>query len=117
MKNQPVAYISADLLKILIIREFPNHVNLVKNKLKKIKSESDVRKRRISAAILKLSSQNLEEMDLLIKKANQDYRDILTWAEYPRASEKGFVINKSNELNSIYAEDWKEYCSWLGIAE
>jgi hypothetical protein len=110
--EQPVANISDIELEFLIAREFPQFKDLVKSKLTKIKSDSQRGKNRIAAAILKLANSELKTIDYLIEKANEDFRDIISLAEYPRASEHGFEERSNDELKADYILDWKEYLEW-----
>ena len=70
--EQPIAKISDTELERLIDREFPENLDLVKRKLTKIKSDSPNGQNRIGAAVLKLANSDLNEIDYLIKKANED---------------------------------------------
>lgn len=110
--NQPVAKISNAELEFLIDREFPKNTDLVKLKLTEIQSDSQNGKNRIVAAILKLAKSDLNKMDFLINKANEDFRDIVSEAEYPRASRNGFELPNEKELRTDYLNDWNEYLEW-----
>ncbi len=115
--EQPVAKISDTELEKLIDREFPENSDLVKRKLIEIKGDSRNGQNRIGAAILKLANSDLNEIDYLIKKANEDFRDIVSQAEYPRASKFGFEERSDNELKADYLNDWNEYSEWKNKKE
>lgn len=115
--EQPIAKISDTELERLIDREFPENLDLVKRKLTKIKSDSPNGQNRIGAAVLKLANSDLNEIDYLIKKANEDFRDIVSLAEYPRASKYGFEERSDNELKADYLNDWTEYSEWKNKKE
>ncbi|MGM5471418.1 hypothetical protein ACS386_14155 [Flavobacteriaceae bacterium LMO-SS05] len=115
--EQPVAKISDTELEKLIDREFPNNSDLVKRKLTEIRSDSQNGKNRIGAAVLKLAKSDLNAIDSLIKKANEDFRDIVSQAEYPRASKYGFEERSDNELKADYLNDWTEYSEWKNKKE
>lgn len=110
--EQPVAKISDEDLDFLICREFPNDKVTVKTKLDKIKSDSQNGKNRISASVLKLADKNLSRIDILVKRANQDFRDIVLKAEYPRASSYDFGKRDEEEIKDDYLRDWDEYSTW-----
>ncbi len=110
--EQPVAKISDAELKKLIDREFPKNSDLVKRKLTEIRSDSQNGKNRIGAAVLKLAKSDLNAIDSLIKKANEDFRDVVSQAEYPRASKYGFDELSEKELKTDYLNDWTEYVDW-----
>lgn len=110
--EQPVASISDYDLNFLISREFPNHQEEIKTKLGKVKSDSQKGKNRISASVLKLAEGNLGKIDFLISRANEDFRDIVSEAEYPRASSYDFGERNEEENQEDYLKDWDEYSTW-----
>ncbi|MEB2778646.1 hypothetical protein SYJ56_25275 [Algoriphagus sp. D3-2-R+10] len=111
--EQPVAEISDGDLDYLIGREFPNDKETVKTKLDKIKSDSQNGKNRISASVLKLADNDLSKIDYLVKLANEDFRDIVSEAEYPRASSYDFGERDDEESKEDYLNDWVEYSAWI----
>ena len=110
--KQPVAKITDDQLNFLIHREFPNNIELIEKKLDKIKSDSKQGKNRISAAVLRIANKELEKIDFLIKKANEDFRDIVAEAEYPKSLSYGFGKRNENERKDDYLKDWEDYSDW-----
>jgi hypothetical protein len=114
LKNgeQPIAKISDTELVILISRDFANNSTLVTKKLNKIQSDSKSGKNRISASVLKIANRDLNKIDLLIEKANEDFRDIICEAEYPRVYKYGFDEPNEEQLKEDYLNDWKEYLEW-----
>ncbi|MEJ1355999.1 MAG: hypothetical protein RNU03_01380 [Candidatus Sedimenticola sp. (ex Thyasira tokunagai)] len=63
-------------------------------------------------AILKLAGSDLKEIEKYTETAKQDYRDVLTWAEYPRQSKKWSMPDGPKKNNLIEA-DKEEYDKWL----
>ena len=114
LKNgeQPIPKISDTELVILILRDFANNSTLVTKKLNKIQSDSKSGKNRISASVLKIANRDLNKIDLLIEKANEDFRDIICEAEYPRVYKYGFDEPNEEQLMEDYLNDWKEYLEW-----
>tara|TARA_R110002050_G_C8786529_1_gene501705 strand:- start:468 stop:854 length:387 start_codon:yes stop_codon:yes gene_type:complete len=110
--EQPVAKILDGELDFLISREFTSDTEVVRTKLDKIKSDSQSGKNRISASVLKLADKDLNKIDFLIRRANEDYRDIVSEAEYPRASSYGFGERDDEESKQDYLKDWEEYSTW-----
>jgi len=110
--EQPFAKISCEKLKFLIAREFPNDTNIVYRKLDKIETTNLDGKYRISAAVLKLTDKDLDKIDYYINIALEDFRDVISMAEYPRAS-NNFGNRSKEENKSDYLKDWEEYSSWL----
>ena len=111
--HQPVAQISDQLLDTLIKRDFKSKADIVRTKLNKIDSDSKAGKNRIAAGILKLADKNFDNIDGLIEKANDDSRDILMWAEYPRCAKVGFGELDKKQMKQIYLDDFIEFSNWL----
>lgn len=110
--NQPVPKITNAELEFLINREFSKNKDIVQRKLAEIQSDSQNGKNRICAAILKLAKSDLNKIDFLINKVKEDFRDIISEAEYPRAFTYGFELPNEKELKTIYLNDWNEYLEW-----
>ena len=110
--EQPSAKISNAELAFLINREFPKNTELIKQKFTKIQSDSQNGKNRIGASILKLAKSVINKIDILIIKSNEDFRDIVSNAEYPRASKYGFELPNESELRTDYLNDWNEFMEW-----
>ena len=87
---QPTPSIDSKEISKIIRSDFTDQIEYVKSKLNRIESDSPKGKNRICAAILKLADGNLEKLDPIIDKANFDYRDIVSAAEYPRCSRFDF---------------------------
>ena len=111
--KQPTAKVTDQKLQRLIQREFGAKASEVKQKLQQVESDTDSGKNRISAAILKLSNRDFNLIDYYVEIGNQDFRDLILRAEYPRCSKFGFgEIDKQNK-RKIFLQDWKEYSEWL----
>jgi hypothetical protein len=113
--SQPVAKISDQLLDTLIERDFKSNAAIVKTKIKNINSASQAGKNRIAAGVLKLADKNFDNLDRLIEKANEDSRDIMMWAEYPRCAKIGFDKLDKKQMKQIYLDDFIEYSNWLKV--
>jgi len=111
--HQPVAKISDQLLNTLIERDFKSNAALVRTKLSTLKGDSTAGKNRIAAGVLKLADKNFDALDELIKKANEDSRDIMMWAEYPRCAKIGFDELDKKQMKQIYLDDFIELSKWL----
>lgn len=110
--SQPVAQISDDDLEFLIAREFPNDTESVQISLNKIVSDSKAGQNRIASAVLKLSSGKKEKLEHFVTKANEDFRDIVCYAEYPKTMSFDFGERTEEENKKDYLEDWQEYSKW-----
>ena len=67
---------------------------------------------RVRLAILKLGGIDLTEIEKYTKYAKEDFRDILSWAEYPRQSKKWSMPDGPRKQKLIEA-DRLEYEQWL----
>lgn len=71
---------------------------------------------RVRLAILKLSGGDVEKVLDYVERANEDFRDVVGPAEYPRSTED-WSSRTSPEERAAYerhvAEDWREYPEWL----
>lgn len=112
--EQPVPIISDEELDFLVSREFPDDIEIVRTKLNKIKSNTKNGKNRISTSVLKLADKNLDKIDLLVKRANEDFRAIVSEAEYPRAHKSGFELFDKEEkaIKEVLLGDWEEFLTW-----
>jgi hypothetical protein len=117
MHNQPIASISQGQLDFLIKREFPELSEIVSNKLKFVASDTESGRRRISVAILKLANRDFRKLDTLIEKANFDFRDVVSQAEYPTNSLRGFDDRTLEQEMSEHRADWEDYAGWLSKTE
>ena len=69
---------------------------------------------RVRLAILKLANGNLNQLEIHTKVAIQDFRDVLSAAEYPRyAHEIGFDMVSEKKIQEIVESDWQQYNKWL----
>ena len=71
---------------------------------------------RVHLAVLKLSGGDLKKLYSYIEAAETDYRDVLSWAEYPNYGKVGWSdISKMSEeeKNKIYEKDKTQYEEWL----
>jgi hypothetical protein len=48
----------------------------------------------------------------MISNAKIDYRDILSWAEYPRQSKEP-LLRDSSKKQKLIEKDMEEYQNWL----
>jgi hypothetical protein len=83
------------------------------NTLNRFKSQSEHRPNRVYAAILKIADGSLEKVEKYVEVAIVDYRDVLSWAEYPSYSKnlfEEFSYEKEKQQND---DDWQQYNEWL----
>ena len=68
---------------------------------------------RVRVAVLKLSDGQLPELERLIGRARQDYRDVLAWAEYPAELVRPTWSLPEADVAQIRAADRAQYLAWL----
>jgi len=70
---------------------------------------------RVHLAALKRADGDLQELRAHIQIANQDYRDVLAAAEYPKAFQRWPAMDATSDegWQVIYDEDWEQYQAWL----
>lgn len=69
---------------------------------------------RVRLAVLKLAGTNVDRLIEYIDTAKQDYRDILSWAEYPRQI-KCVSLQCDKKKQKLISDDEYEYNEWLSI--
>ncbi len=111
--TQPAAKVTDKTLVRLIQREFGEQADNVKLKLRQITSDTHNGKNRISAAIIKLSNKDLKAIDYYIEMCKNDFRDLISQAEYPRCSKLGFNEMEEQNMKRIYLNDWIDYSNWI----
>ncbi|MEO0494418.1 MAG: hypothetical protein AAF081_13500 [Actinomycetota bacterium] len=67
---------------------------------------------RITAATIKLAGRDLDELRTAVAVATNDWRDALSWAEYPRYMKLGRDAEQA-VLRAAMDADWAEYQAWL----
>jgi hypothetical protein len=69
---------------------------------------------RVRLAILKLANGDLNKLMDNTKVAIEDFRDVLSAAEYPRYSrEIGFDEVDKDYKRAVIDDDWRQYRQWL----
>lgn len=111
--HEPSAKISDKTLERLIRREFGSRAGEVNRKFQQVNSDTPGGKNRISAAILKLANRDLDGIDYYTSVCNNDFRDLVAPAEYPRFSKIGFNKIAKWKKRQLYLSDWKEYSRWV----
>ena len=114
---QPTPHLTrADVLRVLA-REFPGgDAAALLAVLDEYGGESWHREReRVQMAILKLAGGDGERLRHYVKNAQEDYRDVLAWAEYPGYVREvpGPGAPPPEEAQRIIAADWAQYQAWL----
>jgi hypothetical protein len=115
--GQPIPKVSDKDVERIAIRDFG------KDKLSEVMSilkeygEQDWNRPgspRVRLAILKLADGDWDQLSRQVKIAIQDYRDVLTMAEYPRwTKEIGFEKANKKIEHEIIDDDWRQYTQWL----
>ena len=111
--TQPAATVTDKILERIIQRDFGDCDNEVKQKLRQITSDTRAGKNRISAAIIKLSNKDINVIDHYIDMTKNDFRDVISKAEYPRCFKLDLGQAEKLNMKQVYLDDWKEYSKWL----
>lgn len=111
--EQPTIKVTDKMLERIIQRDFGTQIDLVKLKLEKVSGDTRNGKNRISAAILKLANKDINLIDKYIETSINDFRDVISLAEYPRCDKFGFDVFKDQNKKRIFLDDWNEYSDWL----
>ena len=81
--------------------------------LSRYKSEGEKDANRVHAAILKIADGSLEKVEKYVEVAIIDYRDVLSWAEYPSYSKNLFEKVSYEKKKQRNDDDWQQYNEWL----
>jgi len=114
--NQPAPKISAADVERIIARDFsaeqvaPVRAALAEYGTKAWHAEPD----RVRVAILKMADGDSGRLRNALAAADQDYRDVLSAAEYPRYAQQVSPSEK-NEIKRLLAvdDDWRQYREWF----
>ena len=69
---------------------------------------------RVRLAILKLADGDFDQLSKYTELAIQDFRDVVSTAEYPRyTSEIGFKKVSKKIVKTVIDDDWRQYSEWL----
>jgi hypothetical protein len=118
MDKQPVPSVTANDVERIVRRDFPGeHFAAAMDILNEYGSAEWHRESpRVQLAVLKLAGGNLKDLRLHIETAKCDYRDVLSPAEYPRYTGRGFGEMRRlplEERERIIESDWNQYETWL----
>ncbi|UXE67274.1 MAG: hypothetical protein KA713_01320 [Chryseotalea sp. WA131a] len=111
--DQPTPNITDKILDRIIEKDYSNDFHEIKKKLELIESDSKKGKNRFAAAVLKLADRDLTKIDSLIEVCNNDFRDVIMQAEYPRTYKDDFDDMDEVEEKNAYLDDWTDYLKWL----
>jgi hypothetical protein len=110
--NQPTPSVSRSDVERIVQRDFLSEdFATVMALLDEYGTRShETEKDRVQLAMLKNAAGSIDELLIQIQTAKMDYRDVVSWAEYPsyRWDEKDEA-----KLQKIYREDWQQYSDWL----
>jgi hypothetical protein len=116
MVDQPVPNVTEGDVKRIALRDFGDaQVALVLSILDEFgKQDWNRPDPRVRLAILKLANGNLDRLLDESRTAIQDYRAVLSEAEYPRYSRKiGLGDDPESVQRAVIDDDWRQYREWL----
>ena len=100
----------------VVTRDFsPSDVPAVLSALKEYGTKDWHREvARVRLAILKLADGSVEGLHESIRTADQDYRDVLCYAEYPSYFAKVSPTEKDEARRATIVDaDWQQYRQWF----
>ena len=106
---------SPNFLKHKLARMFLDSIDreIVANILQTYGTEDHEREPvRVRLAVLKLGGTDVEGIKILTKSAKDDFRDVLSWAEYPRQS-RNWSMPDGLKKRAMIEADTQEYQQWL----
>jgi hypothetical protein len=116
MAEQPVPDVTEEDVKRIALRDFGDaQVALALSILEEFGKQAWNRPSpRVRLAILKLADGEPDRLLDETQRAIQDYRDVLSWAEYPKYSrEIGFGEVPEAAEQAVIDDDWRQYHDWL----
>jgi hypothetical protein len=112
--RQPVPKVARKHVERIVRRDFPSeqfeNVMAILDEYGKEKFENEAS--RVQVDILKLSSGNIDSLRKNVKAAKSDYRDVISWAEYPNYRWDTSKLS-IEEQRKICSKDWKQYLDWV----
>jgi len=110
--------VTSEDINRIACREFPSDSFRILGILREYGVEEWHREaNRVRLAVLKLAAGDVDRLRSAIETAKQDYRDVLSAAEYPEYSRSiGSTASVSEaERERIIDADWKQYTEWLAL--
>ena len=113
---QPAPSVTDDDVVRVVHRDYP--VSEVDGILAVIATVDVREKPRVVLACLKIANGDAARLRGELANAAGYYREILSEAEYPLATERWSRIESlgDDEVRAIYEQDWRQYSEWLGRA-
>ena len=109
MMHQPIPTVTPADVDRVIRRDFGiTMFDRVTAELAEFGSENPSR---VRLAILKLAAGDIEALHKYVKVANEDWRDVIAWAEYPQYMSH-LPVPPALE-SEIISGDWNQYQDWL----
>jgi len=113
--DQPAPSVTRTDVERIVRRDFPSEqyeqVLAILDEYGKERFHREIE--RVQLDVLKLADGDLDELRTGIKTAKTDYRDVISWAEYPNCRRDTFKL-PDEEKKKIYSKDWQHYQAWLG---
>ncbi|MEM9466882.1 MAG: hypothetical protein AAGA90_16035 [Actinomycetota bacterium] len=110
--SQPVANIGPDDVSRLLARDFGESAEAARAILGALSGTHPGAVARVSAATIRLSGGDLEELRAAVGTALADWRDVLSAAEYPRYTSLPDDPTPAERAAAIEA-DGADYQAWL----
>ncbi len=115
--DQPVPQATDKDVERIVIRDFsPVQLTKVMDILQEYGKQDWNRpgSPRVRLAILKLANGDLDQLSKHTEVAIQDFRNVVSIAEYPRyTAEIGFEKVSKKIVRAVIDDDWRQYREWL----
>jgi len=112
--NQPIPDVGVKDVNRISHRDYPSAANEALAILSRYGAEPyHQESARVQVAILKLAGGSFEKLHSMTSIACDDFRDVLSWAEYPEYSKRAIHKFTLEEKRRIIEADWKQYYDWI----
>jgi hypothetical protein len=115
--DQPVPQVTDKDVERIVIRDFGTaRLSKVMDILQEYGKQGWSRPAspRVRLAILKLANGDFDQLSVHTENAIQDFRDVVSIAEYPRyTAEIGFKKVSKKFAIAVIEDDWRQYCEWI----
>jgi hypothetical protein len=113
--RQPIPEVCYEDVERIVRRDFPvSQFDTVIGILDEYDETKGSHQRfRVEVATLKLAHGNLHALRAQVTAACEDWRDVVSSAEYPEYSRRAGEKLSLTQRNHVVEADWKQYQSWL----
>ena len=113
--NQPTPKVTRSDVERIVRRDFPSEdFATVMALLDEYGTRThETEKDRVQLAVLKNAAGSIDELLIQIQTAKMDYRDVISWAEYPSYLRMETGEKDETKIQKMHRDDWQQYSAWL----